>query len=116
MNAIVSVYQDMVDQRVVTYLATIAGKHPRRFCSPKLASIRFAAAWAEPDDAIEQRLVRLCEIGRIERAVSKRNGELTHGFIVLPNKIWKLQQRAVLTDLALTAYDSRFLRALRVAW
>ena len=105
-----------IDRKITNYLSAIAGRHPRRFCSPRIESIRFCAAWAMPDDFIRERLAHLVAIGRIDRATEVVGGVEVEGFRVLPNRIFDRAQRAPISDeLELTPADCEFFRACGIA-
>lgn len=100
-----------IDRKITNYLAAIAGRHPHRFCAPRMDSIRFCAAWGMPDEFIEERLAHLVADGRIDQATDEVNGEMVDGFRVLPNRLFKQAQETVASDkLNLTPGDREFLR------
>lgn len=105
-----------IDRKIVNYLAAIAGKHPRRFCAPRVENIRFCAAWAMSDEFIRERLAHLVAVGRIDRATDELDGETAEGFRVLPNRLFARKDDA--TDagiLHLTPLDIRFLAEAGIA-
>lgn len=107
---------ESIDRKITNYLAAIAGKHPRRFCAPRIENIRFCAAWAMPDDFIRERLAHLVAVGRIDLATDELNGEVVSGFRVLPNRLFKQAQETVASDeLDLTTEDHEFLRICGIA-
>jgi hypothetical protein len=103
---------ETIDRKITAYLASLAGKNEFRFCAPKIESIRFAAAWAMPDEFVEQRLAHLVDVGRITRATVEIKGNAVDGFIVLPNRLYK--SRPASSELELTVEDAEFLRAVGV--
>jgi len=104
--------EEKLDRKIVGYLASLAGRNSRRFCAPPVDRIRFAAAWAMPDDFIESRLAHLVATGRIDHAIGE-NGE--PGFIVLPERLWKLGRKPAPAELELTAADKEFLAGIGIA-
>ena len=103
---------ELLDHRLVVYLARLAGRHPEKFCVPTISQLRFAA-WTNDDDLISERIDHLVEAGRIIPASRRIKGKIQDGFVVLPEKLWRATNRF---SPQLTASDRAWLREIRVGW
>ncbi len=107
---------EVADRKIATYLATLAGRNPERFCAPTIDGIRRAAAWAQPDDFIRERLEHLASIGRITPTVRTLHGRRVSGFTVLPRRLWERENGAPRGKAQLTSEDVEWLHCLLIRW
>jgi hypothetical protein len=108
---------EVMDHRLVTYMARLAGRNPHRFCAPTGSQLRYAA-WSNDDAAIRERLEYLASIGRITPATCTTGVRKEYGFIVLPRKLWEMERRKSQRagSFRWTPADGQFLRACGIAW